>query len=294
MSSSSSITVSTAAPSNLICFLHSVTPVPLSKSSIRDLNRPLQPLQNESEIDYFTLADLWSCYEEFSAYGAETTVLLNGDDYVTQYYAPYLSGIQLYTNKPFSASSGGHDDALEVEKDTTDGDKHGSPYLLFIESCSPNYRVPLWKKVANLAIENPGLMTLTSADLSPASWMSVAWYPIYHIPTKREKDLDTVFLTFHMLSSSFQGADNVINDACVDAARAATRTKVIRDDGNVGIPLPPFGLSTLKMRGDLWIADGDDFETLDNLDNAADSWLKQLGVSHHDFNFFKRKFAESM
>ncbi|CAN0882038.1 hypothetical protein LINGRAHAP2_LOCUS14578, partial [Linum grandiflorum] len=106
------------------------------------------------------------------AYGVGTTVSLGSDDYVTQYYAPYLSGIQLYTKKPFSASrsSGCHDNgSLEVEKISTDGDtsshnsgkpphdnvssgssriedRLGSPYLIFIESCSPNYRVPLWKK----------------------------------------------------------------------------------------------------------------------------------------------------
>ncbi|CAN0854872.1 hypothetical protein LINGRAHAP2_LOCUS6047 [Linum grandiflorum] len=178
-------------------FLQSVTPAFPLQSSICDLNHPLQ---NESGIDYFPLGDLWKCYEEFSAYGAETTVSLRCDDYATQYYAPYLSGIQLYTNTLFSASrsSGGHDDVLlDVDKDLTDqdfnnhnsgkpphdnvssgssrtDDKLGSPYLLFIESCSPNYRVPLWKKVAKLATENPGLMTLTSVDLSPVSWMFIA------------------------------------------------------------------------------------------------------------------------
>lgn len=87
-------------------------------------------------------------------------------------------------------------------------------------------------------------MSLRSVDLSPASWMAVYWsfsissslfsdrislldllysfkvltkevclmfddirYPIYHIPMGRTiKDLSTCFLTYHTLSSSFQGS----------------------------------------------------------------------------------------
>ncbi|CAN0906096.1 hypothetical protein LINGRAHAP2_LOCUS24038 [Linum grandiflorum] len=408
MSLSSSIIVSTTTPSNLMRFIHSITHAPVSKSSIYDLNRPLEPLQNEIGIDYFIMADVWKCYEEFSAYGVGTTVSLCDNDYATQYYATYLSSIQLYTNKSFSASrsSGGHDDdSLELEKDSTNGDtnihnsgksshdnvysglscmedKLGSPYLLFIESCSPNNRVPLWKKMAELAAENPGLMTLTSVDLSPASWMSIAcrfkmraylwkchkgfsafgaettvslgvndyatqYYtpclsgiqlytnkpfsasrsdnslgvendsidgdtnnhnfgkpphdsvssgslhtedklgslyllfiescsPNYRVPLyKKVADLESKADDTHKRGSlpwkldvccllhhgPLHGAENVINDAYVDAARAATRSKVIRDDGNVGIPLPPFGLGTFNMHKDLWIADAPTMRT---------------------------------
>ncbi|KAH9319549.1 hypothetical protein KI387_021318, partial [Taxus chinensis] len=51
----------------------------------------------------------------------------------------------------------------------------------------------------------PQLMSLRSVDLSPASRMAVAWYPIYHIPSGRTiKDLSACFLTYHTLSLSFQ------------------------------------------------------------------------------------------
>jgi hypothetical protein len=54
--------------------------------------------------EYFNLADLWDQYYEWSAYGAGATVQLHGGDKVVQYYVPYLSGIQLYTNKVLTPS----------------------------------------------------------------------------------------------------------------------------------------------------------------------------------------------
>ncbi|XWS54248.1 hypothetical protein CRYUN_Cryun10bG0074500 [Craigia yunnanensis] len=63
-------------------------------------------------------------------------------------------------------------------------------------------------KINGLSRRYPGLMSLRSVDLSPASWMAVAWHPIYHIPMGRTiKNLSTCFLTYHTLSSSFQDMD---------------------------------------------------------------------------------------
>lgn len=55
-----------------------------------------------------------------------------------------------------------------------------------------------------------------------------------------------------------------------------------------GISLPPFGLATYKMQGNVWGSGncGRDQERLVSLSSVADSWLKQLGVQHHDFNYF--------
>ena len=53
------------------------------------------------------------------------------------------------------------------------------------------------------------------------------------------------------------------------------------------ISLPPFGLATYKMQEDLWLnPEPYDYERISYLYSAADSWLKQLNVYHHDFNFF--------
>lgn len=53
------------------------------------------------------------------------------------------------------------------------------------------------------------------------------------------------------------------------------------------ITLPPFGMATHKMQGNVWLShDHDDQERLVSLCSVADSWLKQLRVQHHDFNYF--------
>lgn len=55
-----------------------------------------------------------------------------------------------------------------------------------------------------------------------------------------------------------------------------------------GICLPPFGMATYKMQGHVWVSskNGRDQEKLISLWSVADSWLKQLRVQHHDFNYF--------
>lgn len=61
-----------------------------------------------------------------------------------------------------------------------------------------------------------------------------------------------------------------------------------KTEEGVVISLTPFGLATYKMQGDLWISDKNAHgkEKLTSLLCAADSWLKQLSVQHHDFDYF--------
>lgn len=63
--------------------------------------------------------------------------------------------------------------------------------------------------------------------------------------------------------------------------------QVKRKEGE-GLSLPPFGLATYKMQGNVWVSgnNGKDQERLISLLSVADSWLKQLRVQHHDFNHF--------
>ncbi|KAA8532431.1 hypothetical protein F0562_032464 [Nyssa sinensis] len=55
----------------------------------------------------FILGDLRESFKEWSAYNAGVPLVLNGSDYVVQYYVPYLSSIQLYIDpsKPFMTLS---------------------------------------------------------------------------------------------------------------------------------------------------------------------------------------------
>jgi hypothetical protein len=278
-------------------------------------------------VEYFTLGDLWDIYDEASAYGTGVPILLNSSgETVIQYYVPYLSAIQLYTTKSYvqfripreesdSSDSEIKESNIDFWSDCSDNDKvFGSlintsdrsecwdadsedsgfdqenyckfrhrdrlGYLSFqyFERASPYERVPLMDKINEFSRSYPELMSLRSVDLCPASWMSVAWYPIYHIPTGRSiKDISACFLTYHTLSPFFQ--DNEVFD-CDKEARVET-------NDTHSIALPPFGLATYKMQGNLWMsAESIDQQRLVSLLCAADSWLKQLDFRHPDFNFF--------
>lgn len=68
------------------------------QSCENDLNS-LWIQETKDEIEYFRLSDLWDCFDELSAYGLGSKVDLNNGESVMQYYVPYLSAIQIYTNK---------------------------------------------------------------------------------------------------------------------------------------------------------------------------------------------------
>ncbi|XP_047313874.1 uncharacterized protein LOC124945167 [Impatiens glandulifera] len=298
--------------SNLECFLDRTTPVTpsqfLPKSEIRNLNKLWHPWERE-KVEFFRLSDLWNCYDEWSAYGAGVPITLDTGETLVQYYVPYLSAIQIFisTNglreeiESICETRDSYSDSLsesESEKlSTWDGcssqdglsdqdclwhvnDRLGTLYFQYFERSSPYGRVPLMEKICGLSQRYPGLMSLRNVDLSPASWMSVAWYPIYHIPMGRTiKDLSTGFLTYHTLSSCFQ--DMEVDEDCLGNRKEG--------EGMERIWLKPFGLATYKMQGNVWVSGKngqDDQEKLATLFSVADSWLKQLKVQHHDFSYF--------
>ncbi|GER26308.1 hypothetical protein STAS_01948 [Striga asiatica] len=272
-------------------------------SETRKLNKLWHPWERE-KVDYFVLGDLWNSFGEWSAYGAGVPIL---GQTLIQYFVPYLSAIQIFTssssvnclryeNECVSETRDSFSDSFSEESECEklwrwDGcsseegiieqdsfwlpnERLGNLYLQYFEQSSPYGRVPLTDKISSLAERYPGLMSLRSVDLSPASWMAVAWYPIYHIPTGTTmKDLQTCFLSYHTLSSSFQ-----------DMEQGSEK----KEGESNYISLPPFGLATYKMQGDVWISDkkGHDGEKIMSLLSVADSWLKQLRVEHHDFNYF--------
>ncbi|OWM78634.1 hypothetical protein CDL15_Pgr002805 [Punica granatum] len=307
--------------SNLDSFLRCTAPVIrsqfLSKTEMKSLNRLWHPWERE-KVDYFTLSDLWRCYDEWSAYGAGVPILTNGETLV-QYYVPYLSAIQIFTSTSslnslreetefgdceardsFSDSwtdesesekkwrldgSSSEDGGSETDNPWPLNDRLGHLYFQYFEKSAPYVRVPLMDKINELAGRYPGLISLRSVDLSPASWMSVAWYPIYHIPMGRTiRDLSTCFLTYHTLSSSFQDME-MEEEEMGEFERNRKRKEVVGE----GISVPAFGLATYKMQGNVWVPGGKtgrDQEKLTSLQSVADSWLKQLRVQHHDFNYF--------
>nr|DAD32715.1 TPA_asm: hypothetical protein HUJ06_011566 [Nelumbo nucifera] len=210
--------VFSASHSNLECFLDRITPTVrahfLPKSCLRDLNSPWHPV-GKNTIEYFTLADLWDQFDEWSAYGLGVPIVLKGGETVVQFYVPYLSGIQIYTSKSFNSLRNPREECevVEFESDSWSEDSEsdklsrslsnnssrtwdavsedsnfdqegswpmkdrlGSLYFQYFERLPPFLRVPVVYKINELAQNYPGLMTFRSVDLSPASWMAVAWY----------------------------------------------------------------------------------------------------------------------
>ncbi|KAG6483074.1 uncharacterized protein LOC122016936 [Zingiber officinale] len=295
--------------SNMQSFLSCTTPrvpvCPLPKTNS-------QPIL-QRKVEYFNLGDLWDQYREWSAYGIGVPIILDNRDSVVQYYVPYLSAIQIYTSKShsltrcmledsekesfsddnesekLSRSSDVSDDSL-FDQDVSWSARHllGQLYLQYIEYGSPYGRIPLFDKVNELAQNYPCLTSFKSVDISPASWISVAWYPIYHIPSCRNvKELSTCFLTYHTISASFQEnnyvPEEVGNDSCSTNAGDVKEKK----SSHNRVSLSPFGLATYKLQGGLWVnPETPDSDMMSSLYSAAYSWLKQLGVEHHDFDFF--------
>ncbi|XP_072957074.1 uncharacterized protein [Typha angustifolia] len=303
--------------SNLQCFLDCTTPSVATQIIAKPFYHASNTLRRPPGLDnveFFSLRNLWDQFYEWSACGAGSHVLFPSGETVVQYFVPYLSGIQLYTNKSFAVSrSSGADSRIkdwsdhnEHEKQSTlsgtiseesDDNQEGSQgskehlghlSFEFFETCPPHGRVPLLNKVYELSQGFPGLTSLTSVELSPASWMSVAWYPIYHIPARcNVKELSACFLTYHALSPSFQDymPGNVTNSSSYSNNGRHGRIPQLKGRR---VSLPPFGLATYKMQESLWMnTETGDHEKVASLFNSADSWLKQLGVEQHDFNYFK-------
>ncbi|KAK9115441.1 hypothetical protein Syun_022238 [Stephania yunnanensis] len=136
------------------------------------------------------------------------------------------------------------------------------------------------RQISVLARRFPALKMLRSCDLLSASWMSVAWYPIYRIPTGPTlKDLDACFLTFHSLSTPMKGAG-------IASSPFVTYPDGI--DGVSKISLPVFGLASYKFKGPMWVPSGgcERLSSTNSLLQEADNWLRLRQVSHPDFKFF--------
>ncbi|KAF3328879.1 hypothetical protein FCM35_KLT05957 [Carex littledalei] len=291
-------------PSNLDRFLEATKPsVPARYPSKAQSWR-------KSEAPFFLLTDLWDSFEEWSVYGAGVPVVANGCDSMVQYYVPYLSGMQLYGEPkrqwvdsrqwgadsddsdcyyPETSSDGSSDS--EHERVTTNGDVVASnPHaplddsnyggckgeLLFeyLEQNPPYTREPLSQKINSLEKGFPILKSARSCDLSPGSWISVAWYPIYRIPMGNTlRDIEACFLTYHSLSTPIKGFQSEC-DLCVSLKEGPVMS------------LPVFGLASYKFKPAIWTPNQSQKQAALSLLQAADKWLRALDVYHPDLQFF--------
>ncbi|XP_031279696.1 uncharacterized protein LOC116138077 [Pistacia vera] len=159
------------------------------------------------------------------------------------------------------------------------GSSRGRLLFEYLEQDTPYSREPLADKISDLACQFPGLKTLKSCDLLPVSWIAVAWYPIYRIPTGPTlKDLDACFLTYHSLSTPLRG--NGSNQAPV-------MINPSEPDDVPKISIPIFGMASYKFKGSMWTQNGViEHQLANSLMQAAENWLRLLHVNHPDFQFF--------
>ncbi|XP_051127681.1 uncharacterized protein LOC127249096 isoform X2 [Andrographis paniculata] len=157
---------------------------------------------------------------------------------------------------------------------SVDGDDIANPpgrlVFEYFERELPFHREPLADKMSSLAARFPELKSYRSCDLTPSSWISVAWYPIYRIPVGPTlQNVDACFLTFHSLSKPVKSGEGMMHD--------------------VGgkLLLPSFGLVSYKFKVSDWNGNGvNEGQKANSLLHAADNWLRLLHVNHPDYNFF--------
>uniref|UniRef100_A0A0D9V1I7 Uncharacterized protein n=1 Tax=Leersia perrieri TaxID=77586 RepID=A0A0D9V1I7_9ORYZ len=254
---------------NLERFVAAVTPfVPaqyLSKSEVRGWRGCNGVGDHRREAPHFFLRDAWEAYREWSAYGAGVPLVLDGCDGVVQYYVPYLSAIQLYGDPAVLRLPSGPRHMM----DDSDGEYHDSS-----SDASSDYE---HGRISSLSARFPALRTFRSCDLSPQSWISVAWYPIYRIPTGPTlKDLDACFLTFHRLTTGQEDGGAV---------------KYWGPSSKPTVPLSVFGMASYKFSNSIWSSTNGDRQLASFLQQAASDWLRDSHTSHPDYQFFASRSA---
>ena len=309
---SATSTSTTALPddaSNIEAFVASATPVFVARRGRAE--------ETSSSSSSYALKDLWASFVEPSAFGAEVPLRLQEGLDVSQYYVPFLSGMQLFTR----GREDGEDDAKEDDQRMASAGsvrvRPGGTRLIFefFEKASPYTRASLSDTIRGIMEEQPELAELTSDDLAPSSWMSVAWYPIYRIPQGTMlHDVQGCFLTYHALYVGelrdgdiacplppkmsnlveqlidervtktkenatfgvFDGGDAKDADADEKNASSSFTVRVLR----------PFGLSMYKMQGDVWAANETTTEWMNKLMDGAYTWLRMRKTVHPDYEFF--------
>ncbi|KAK8680991.1 hypothetical protein V6N13_053399 [Hibiscus sabdariffa] len=286
-------------------FLEFTTPVVsaqyLPKTSIRGCKG------RERGLDcppYFGLKDLWESFKEWSAYGAGVPLLLNGSDYVMQYYVPYLSGIQLYIDPSIPSSTqrmpGEESDTESSRETSSDGSDSDYGTARRANSIVPGSRNQLEiadsniQRLTTLSLRNRpfGGSSSDESDTCNTPGQLIFEYLEHDQPFSREpladKDTDgsdylnACFLTYHSLSTP---------SPCTGTDRLPFRGYNIREfqdaDMSLKLPLPTFGLAFYKFKESVWNPDGvTESQNANSLLQAADNWLRLLQVNHPDFKFF--------
>lgn len=237
-----------------------------SKPSTR-LRKPSQESDSESARETSSDSSSGYCHERGakSAHGSRNH--LNVLDASNHALERVSQGI------PFMGSS---------SDDTESCNPPGQLIFEYFERETPYNREPLANKISDLARQFPELKTYWSCDLSPASWVSFAWYPIYRIPTGPTlQSLSACFLTFHSLSTALQSSSTDVQHHHHSRGRDISK-----------LSLPIFGLASHKFKASVWDPDGvSECQKANSLLQAAENWLRLLRVNHPDYNYFMSHYT---
>ncbi|KAK1258908.1 hypothetical protein QJS04_geneDACA018720 [Acorus gramineus] len=298
--------------SNLDRFLESTTPSVPAQYFSKTTMRGRRTCDVEFQA-YYCLGDLWEEFREWSAYGAGVPLVLNGSNCVVQYYVPYLSGIQLYSEStclPATSSRrlGEDSDGDSCKDSCSDGNsdfeveramkysmdqwnQHSQPSSLPSRMDGLSLREKQTEYQEGFSSDDGEVETsqgcllfeFLERDLpycrEPLADKASSLYPIYRIPTGPTlKDLDACFLTFHSLATPMIGTGT------------SQGPIITYPDGADGVPkisLSVFGLASYKLTGPLWTpCGGSERQLANSLFQAADNWLRLHQVDHPDYRFF--------
>ncbi len=215
-------------------------------SASTDLERLLQQvtpmlrLEGSAQgLEELRLADVWRFYQEPSLYGREVYTLGGTRGPSWSYFVPYLSAVQLFV--PTGPKDPGTN-RLYIS-DMEGWPKHMHLQFEYFERELPFNRAPLHDMIEALSGRAPAeggagplLMEQQVAALHPASWFSVAWYPVYRIP---DAPLTARFLTFHSFAQ-------VVVNLRAQKDQAPARPISL-------MPLQVIGLKWQNLQGERWL-----------------------------------------
>ncbi|XP_047326613.1 uncharacterized protein LOC124930300 [Impatiens glandulifera] len=283
--------VNPCSVTNILRFVKAVTPfIPVELCSDQENND-----NKTSEVEkcfFYSLSGLWKAFIKWSCYGVGVPTLLNEKEHITQFYVPYLSAIQLYID-PFLSEKNGYGNSLQmseflVNDKYTNVEIDGSNSLEtliyeYFEKETPRNRMPLTNKALSLAQQFPELNTIKSCDLSPASWISVAWYPIWREPLGSTLErIDACFLTYHSLSTHSTRYSTIkVNDGMKGGKSEDIGHRKLR------IPLPVFGVVCNKYKGTLLCPNKNhECKKENSFIQAAEDWIRDRKILHPDYELF--------
>ncbi|KAL2626032.1 hypothetical protein AAZV13_07G086800 [Glycine max] len=211
-----------------------------------------------------------NCRDSSSEGNSDSEFGKRSELFIAQRNSQYHTGDASFEMSRLSVHDKHNNNTMQVGFSTDDSETWNPKDLLFeyFDHDPPYSREPFSDKILDLAHHYPSLKSLRICDLLPASWMCVAWYPIYRIPTGPTlKDLDAWFLTYHTLHTPLAG-------------NGSTQAPILVYPNDMDGGVPKISLPTFAM------ASYNESQLANSLLQAADNWLRLLQANHPDYQFF--------